>query len=162
MANSIDQNRNLYIEAFLALVTASGIIFTYFFFSINLAYGLAMLLGLWYIDAYLKNSFEYPNESLFADLSFASFIYFIGQKSVGLLLSVPGNTGQSIIVDNQIIPIIIGLYIVWLGNLRLCRALIKPELYTNVNVTTIKILSCVIALFSMIIALLPQIIELGR
>ncbi len=125
-----DQKRtlNLIVDAGLVCIFATRLILIYLLLSPHLAYGLALLIGIWYIDAYLKKSFEYPNETLFADLSFAAFVFFAGQRSDSILsiTSTVENLREPVV---RVFPITLGLCILWLGNLRLCRGLIYPDKY---------------------------------
>lgn len=161
---SVQSNKTLdiVIDALLVVAIVLGIILTYLFLSMNLAYGLAMLVGIWYIDAYLKKSFEYPNETLFADLSFAAFMFFVGQKGLEILSKNQGATSSTLTAETQVMPIIIGLCITWLGNLRLCRGLVHPDRYlkTPSQLPYIWTISFLFACISIFAALLPQILEL--
>lgn len=162
MLGKSDSPFSVLIDAALVCVMACSIIFVYIFISIGLAYGLATLVGIWYIDAYLKGAFEYPNETLFADLSFAAFIFFVGQNGAQILSTLSGKNETTITAEVLVTPFIIGLGIAWLGNLRLCRGLIYPEKY-SMSPQDIRIawgLSFGIALISIIVALLPRILEL--
>jgi hypothetical protein len=161
MTTKSKKTLDIFIDAFLVIIIASGIILTYIFLSANLAYGLAMLIGVWFIDAYLKKSFEYPNETLFADLSFAALFFFGGQKGVDILSQLPGYYSSQIVPENPILPIIIGLGIAWLGNLRLCRGLLHPEkfLKSRDHIPYVWAFSFVFSLISIAAALLPQILE---
>jgi hypothetical protein len=153
---------NIIVDVLLVFAITLGIILTYIFISANLAFSLSTLVGVWYIDGYLKKSFEYPNETLFADLSFASLIFFIGQKSVGELLVLPEKSGSLSNLEYQVLPIAIGLCILWLGNLRLCRGLVYPRRYLNSlnHIPYVWFLSFFFAISSTSLALLPQILNL--
>lgn len=162
MAKKSKRTTDLLIDALLVFIIASGIVITYMFLSANLAYGLATLVGIWYIDAYLKKSFEYPTETLFADLSFAAFIFFGGQRGTDIISKLPSSTGTQLAPEIQVMPIAIGLCIAWLGNLRLCRGLLFPNKYLKSpdHVRYVWSISFCFAFISIIAALLPQILEL--
>jgi len=150
---------SILIDAVLVLFIAVGIIVTCVFLSTQLAYGLAVIVGIWFIDAYLKKSFDYPNEALFADLSFAAFIFFGGQNSNDIM-NLTQTTSINSTHEYQLLPIVIGLCILWLGNLRLCRGLFFPKKYLKSlnHVPIVWTISLLFAFISTAAALIPQIL----
>lgn len=79
---------------------------------------LLLLLGAWIINTLLKKGFGHSVKALFADLSFASFIFVCTRK-----LPLPGATALNVQGGNPILPpalMVLILAVFWLVNLKIC------------------------------------------
>lgn len=109
------------IDAFLALSIIAGLVTFYFLFPLNLTFVLILLVGVWWLDAYVKRMLRYENSTAFADLSFSALI-FLGTQSINLAKSGINPTS----VDNAITKVLVFTAItgfIWLGNLSTCGGL---------------------------------------
>jgi len=80
-----------------------------------------LLIGIWWLDVYLKRIYEYYNTTAFADLSFACVV-FAGSQGIAWVRGADIHDLSTNSVA-QIVTITIMLVILWLGNLSVCRGL---------------------------------------
>jgi len=130
-----------------------------FYFRLDISVTLAFLFGVWVLDGSIKKHFGFGNETLFADLSFSSFIFVAGQ-AINL---VHANSIPSIDKNNLIRVSIIAfvLLLSWILNLIICQNLINghsphsKKLYFGLWGA-----SCVFALFSASFAVAIQVLNM--
>lgn len=140
-------------DASLAAAVVVLVVILYNWAPFHTTFGFMLLAGTWWVDAFLKKALGYTNVTAFADLSFASLI-FSGSQGVDIVRS--GRLGSLVAVDvvTKVFVLTVLLGFVWLGNLRMCRALESGQgaqtKYYNFAIWTISVL---FALVSVSIAL---------
>jgi len=129
-------------------------------FELKITLTLVLLVGVWVVDGYLKKSHGFTTETLFADLSFASFISVGSQTVTMIAKSASPATTSSSVIELGVIAFILGL--MWLGNLTMCRGL-SPSLQASQpqrQRASIWVASIAFGVISTSVALIPQVIGL--
>lgn len=133
--------------------------FSLIYFRLDISITLVLLFGVWTLDSFIKKSYGFSNETVFADLSFSSFI-FVGSQGVNLISThpiLPVDTNNMARVG--ILAFI--LMLLWLGNLSICRNLIDAHwLNDKKSYWGLWGISCFFALISIIGAIIPQILKI--
>jgi hypothetical protein len=138
------------IDALIAVTIA--VLFTVFLIALPLSvtFVLMLLVGTWWLDAFLKKAMKYHNTTAFADLSFAALI-FSGSQGISLMRDRGINSIASEDIATRIIILTAILGFVWLGNLSLCRSLEK--IIPRNDERLMWVISFVLAFFSVCAAL---------
>lgn len=85
------------------------------FFGVTVSLAATLLIGIWVFDAFLKRTYGFDSNTIFADLTLASFGYSVSH-SIGLL-SLGSNIDM--IINAFILTFLILL--TWVANISLCR-----------------------------------------
>lgn len=139
----------------LSIITISTIIVLFYFFGpLSVSIALTLLVGVWFIDVFLKYRFEIDIQTIFADLSFASLILIGGQ--IIEILQPQSLSGSKVTNVQDIVVFTVVLAIIWLGNLSACSYLSKPNFPGYIAMT----ISIMLSLFSIGLALMPYYLGL--
>lgn len=128
-----------------------------FFVQPKITITILLLLFVWVIDAFIKKSYGFGSETVFADLSFACLAY-TGGKGFDLFLS---NLQAPLDIDTLAIlsSTFFGLFIFWIGNLIVSRGFNnrglrgKPRVY-------VWLMSSLLGLISFIGTIMPMALNL--
>jgi hypothetical protein len=129
------------------------------FMELKSALTLLLLVGTWLFDGFIKHTYGFKNETLFADFSFGAFAFSSGQ-SINMLSNSLSETNIATLFT---LLITAALAFVWFGNLSICKYLLptKPKLDQNraLSVNRYRVawaMSCFLAILSCFGALYPQ------
>jgi hypothetical protein len=149
------------IDGLVMLFSAAVIGISLAWFRLDITVTIVLLVGVWVVDGFLKKTYGFTGETLFADLSFSAFI-FAGSQTVGAI-AANASTGQNAAAITRLGVISFILSLIWLGNLRMCRGLTPTQSTTREatrHYQTLWVVSLVFGAISTSIALLPQVIGL--
>lgn len=153
--------KNPFID--IALLWIILLIFTlgFFFFELYLSRAFLLLVGIWFIDFYLKRLLQFDNITLFADLSFSALVFAIGQ---GISLIDLKSEKITIEIDyvSQLLFTTFMLFVLWLINLGMCDYISKnapQDESATFSYGVAWFTSFFIALLSVCVIIILQIIE---
>jgi len=122
-SSRIALQNQLLIDAGLVLFIVLAFVYAFFRFELEITLSLVLLVGVWWIDTYLKRIYKYYNTTAFADLSFACLV-FVGSQGISWVRALDINKISSdSIARITIVSILLGF--LWLGNLSICRGLFE-------------------------------------
>lgn len=143
----------------LILPTIVFLTISLFYFRLDISVTLVFLFGVWVLDGSIKKHFGFGNETLFADLSFSSFIFVAGQG-----ISLISNNSSLPIDKNNLIRVGIITFILlllWILNLIICQNLIENRFpYDKKSYIGSWGASCFFALSSTVFAITTQVLKM--
>ena len=156
--------KNPFID--IALLCIFLVIFAcgFFFFELYVSRAFLLLVGIWFIDFYLKRLLPFDNITLFADLSFAALVFAIGQGISLIDLKSEKITLETDYASQLLFTTFI-LFVLWLMNLGMCDYISKTRLNApqdespTFSYGIAWFTSFFIALLSVAVIIILQIIE---
>ena len=154
-------------EAFPIIFVLFLCVYSVYSFPINFIVSVFSLVGVWLLDGFLKEKFSIDNETLFADLSFAAFIFSGSQVITEIGRYQSNDKYVDYLLKLCVLTFI--LFFIWILNLSLFREFNgpgAPEAVGGDRREPIKITiyhkeyllsSLVFSILSTIIAVLPHI-----
>jgi len=134
---------------------------TIFFGNLKATFTLAILVLVWLVDVAIKTLAGIKNSTLYADLCFVALVFVSTSIPNKLIGEAQPNQDEIVITFSffgvfWIYVAVLGLFFLWLINIRLCHVIEKIE-DTNskreYNIIPLKIMSAIIALASTVIVL---------
>ena len=109
---------NILIDTALIIfvVVLLGIGVNYFGISVSVA--ATLLIGVWVIDAFLKRTYGFDSDTIFADLTLTSFGYSVSY-AIGLLSLSYSSNSSNLIIHAFTLTFLI--FLTWVANISLCR-----------------------------------------
>lgn len=99
--------------------------------SYEVSFTTILLLGVWFLDCYLKTKSRFDNDTAFADLSFA-VISFIAGRIIEFISTYNLNYLENPRLNNLLIYGI-ALFFVWIANLEICKKSKLCDPYKRIN-----------------------------
>lgn len=129
--------KNYLLDTLQALLVA-GLIWSVLQYNTFIALTLALLVGVWIIDAYVKKSLNFSNETIFADLSFSALMLVIS-RIIDVVRTSLFQASTERIIQFALLALI--LFIIWYANIAMCRGITDRLTQANVILTvkTLKI-----------------------
>lgn len=146
---------NIIIDTVLVVVVAILLGLSVRFFGINVSIAATLLVGIWVLDAFLKRTYGFDSDTIFADLTLASFGYSVSY-AVGLLSQNMNSFVSEAVLNAFILTFII--FLTWVANISLCRIfrMRPPSIWLK---RLAWIFSVLIGLFSVFVAFYPLFIR---
>jgi len=144
--------RDLFINTVILSIIALSLLAVSQIFEAEFALTVFLLIIIWMFDIYLKRVNRINNSTLFADLSFSAFVFFVGRGFDFIFGRASMNSSQEAF---QLTMMIVLLFVFWLINLGICGYL-ERQAATNTAKCACLIFSSIIASASIFIVLIPQ------
>lgn len=146
------------VEPVILLIMASTILMCFLFAHLEVAVTFVLLAGIWMLDVHMKRVYKFDNTTLFADLSFAAFVF-----SVGRAVSLISADSMSEFQQNMILKLFVIQFILlflWLANLYNCKNIINVRTMSSkgkYDKLVVWLVSGVFAALSTATLVIPQI-----
>jgi hypothetical protein len=153
--------RNYCIDFFLILLIVFAFAASLLWLRLDVTLTLVLLVGVWLLDGYLKKTYGFGNETLFADLSFSALV-FAGSQGIELV-TVPTPLSLNRMSLPRLAVIMFVLSILWIGNLSISRGLAEETDQCPDNVKArrwIWVASFLLAMLSTCSILVSQVVGL--
>jgi len=146
---------NIIIDTILIVVVVILLGLSVNFFGINVSIAATLLVGIWVLDAFLKRTYGFDSDTIFADLTLASFSYSVSY-AVSLLSQNMQNFVSESIFTAFILTFII--FLTWVANISLSR-IFKMRPTSSWLKPIALIFSVIMGLSSVFVAFYPMFIR---
>ena len=109
---------NIVIDTVIIVAVAGLLALSVQVFGINVSIAATLLVGIWVLDAFLKRTYGFDSDTIFADLTLASFGYSVSD-AVRLLSQNMNSFVSEAVLKAFIFTFII--FLTWVANISICR-----------------------------------------
>lgn len=111
------------VEPVILLMMVSTIFICFLFTNLDVVVTFILLAGIWMLDVHMKRVYKFDNITLFADLSFAAFVFSVGRAVSLISVDLNSKFQQDILLNLFVFSFM--LLLLWLANLYNCNNIVE-------------------------------------